>query len=82
MEKGRENQMSDVHHFGIGRARLGRRTVLGSAVSAAAVAGLPASRVAANTSLRVDEAQGRELCRRCGARDVHRPAERAASAPM
>jgi DNA-binding transcriptional ArsR family regulator len=47
----REIQMSDVNHFGIGRARLGRHTVLGGAVSAAAVAGLPASRVAANTSL-------------------------------
>ena len=73
--------MSDDNHFGNGRARLGRRAVLGDAVSAATVAGLPASRVAANSSLRVDEAQGREPCRRCGGRDVHRPAERAASAP-
>lgn len=73
--------MSDVSHVGIGRARLGRRAVLGDAVSAAAVAGLPASRVAANASLRVDEAQGREPCRRCGGREVHRPAERAASVP-
>jgi hypothetical protein len=72
--------MSDVNHFGMGRARLGRRTALRSAVSAAAVAGLPASRVAATTLLRVDEAQGNEPCRRRGGRGVHRPAERAAPA--
>jgi hypothetical protein len=73
--------MSDVNHFGIG-ARLGRRAVPGDAGSAAAVAGLPTSRVTANTSLRVDEAQGREPCRRCGGREVHRPVERAASLPL
>jgi hypothetical protein len=71
--------MSDDNHFGNGRAHLGRRAVLGDAVSAETVAGLPASRVAVNSSIRVDEAQGREPCRRCGERDVHRPEERAAS---
>jgi hypothetical protein len=48
--------MSDDNHVGIGRARLGRRAVLGDVVSAATVAGLPASRVTANASVRVDEA--------------------------
>jgi hypothetical protein len=72
--------MSDVNHVGIDRVRLGRRAVLGDAVSAAA--GLPASRVAAHTSLRVDEAQGRDPCRRCGGREVHRPEERAALLPL
>jgi hypothetical protein len=73
--------MSDVNHFSIGRARLGRRTALGGTVSAPAMAGLPMSWVAATTLLRVDEAQGNEPCRRCVGRDAHRPAERAVSAP-
>ena len=74
--------MSDIKHFGIGSARLGRRAVLCDAVSTAAVAGLQASRVAANTALRVDEERGREPCRRCGGRDGHWPAERAAALPL
>jgi hypothetical protein len=42
--------LSDVTHLGMGRACLGRRTVLGGAVSAAAMTGLPGSLVAATTS--------------------------------
>ena len=54
-----ERQMSDVARSRIEKARLGRRAVVGGAVSAAALAGLPAGR-AASAATAMHEKRGSE----------------------